>query len=1285
MPRPSGTPPRSAPYAALLAVLTLLSSLLLPVFSADVARAAEAPAGGKPSAPAAPVAEKPAAPAAEAPAAEDCAPLALAHFGDPGTAVGTAALAGNGTACFTFTAQQPGMHRVLLAGRSSTRPTIYDGETGLDCYEYKWGEGWCRLPRSGQFILRLTNDAVDSDEASVTVTPLFGTEGCLPATGTSWDQEPLTGTATNRVGLLCQLFTGKPGERVTVDFKTVKSGYAHAWITDGTGVHICETLPGEEGCVLPGEGPYRVLVEVWQVQDGFPAAYTMAIRRLSDPEGCATIAVNRYGTGPTAASPATDCKTFTAPTTGLYDVFGVAEPYGQRSQLKVYHRRGQAVCESGLTCSLTGGETYTVITGGPTLILDRAATPGCEPAALGTHDGSFAVAGEIDCLTLPLPENARLAILTPTGGAQPRPDITVVRGDGSYVCDDYSLVQGTCALTGPGPYRALVSTDDTQPPTGAYRLVLYRTDSVNTCPVFPAGDFTATSAAARISTGGGVFSHCLTIPADAHSVGEMLEAESGSGTTTIQYSVLDSTGKLICRTGSSGGVSINCALTPGLAHTVLFVGRDAQATYSLTRRDVTATAKGCPAAPAAPVTGPSSNGVPGAPGVVICRQVTTGNTGDLLHLNVRDALGTANFWVYDAQGGATGCGAGNRACAVTGSTSYQVVVYVPPYRQAADTYHLDALRIGTPSGPAPECTTVPNVTYGYGPVNGRLDEQHTATCLSLPTAAGDRFNVTVADTVGRTDLAVPALHPTGGSNPCYGSASSYECSVPGGSGASPTLFVLSLPEKASVTDYSVRLACAASYCGTEEVSIGTVSPTSAQGGKVVSLTVTGTALGMKDYVRLTNGSQTLKATTVSVSPDARTLTASLDLTSVGESTWSVSVIVRNSFQYSRGTFTVTKPATTSNLGTYKSLAPTRLMDTRSGLGVRQGKVGPDSSVTLQVTGKGGVPTTGVGAVVLNVTATSPTAAGFVSVYPDGTARTSASNLNFTAGQTIPNLVVVPVVNGKVTFYNRAGSVDLIADAAGYYATDGSGATYRPVTPTRLMDTRAGLGVPKAKVGAQKSVTLKVAGNGGLPATGVTAVVLNVTATAPTAASFVSVHPADKPRTSASNLNFTAGQTIPNLVFVPVSANGEVTFYNHAGSVDLIADVAGFFTMDGTGSAYHPMTPTRLMDTRSGTGVVQAKVGAGQTVTLQVAGRAGIPDTGVTAVVLNVTAVAPTAGGFVSVFPAGTVRTSASNLNFTAGTTIPNLVVVPVVNGRVSFYNHAGSVDLLADVAGYYVS
>ncbi|MFJ4779763.1 N-acetylmuramoyl-L-alanine amidase [Streptomyces sp. NPDC088762] len=364
------------------------------------------------------------------------------------------------------------------------------------------------------------------------------------------------------------------------------------------------------------------------------------------------------------------------------------------------------------------------------------------------------------------------------------------------------------------------------------------------------------------------------------------------------------------------------------------------------------------------------------------------------------------------------------------------------------------------------------------------------------------------------------------------------------------------------------------------------------------------------------------------------------------------------------------------------VSPKRLMDTREGLGVAKAPVGQGGVVTLPVAGVGGIPATGVTAVVLNVTATNPTAASYVSVYPSGTTRSSASNLNFTAGQTIPNLVVVPVVDGKVSFYNNAGSVDLIADITGFFTSAGEGATHTSYGPTRLMDTREGLGVPKAPVGQGGVVTLPVAGVGAIPATGVKAVVLNVTATNPTAASFVSVYPSGTARSSASNLNFSKGQTIPNLVVVPV-VDGKVSFYNNAGSVDLIADITGYFSDSATGSTHTNIGPKRLMDTREGLGVAKAPVGQGGVVTLPVAGVGGVPATGVTAVVLNVTATNPTAASYVSVYPSGTTRSSASNLNVTAGLTIPNLVVVPVVDGKVSFYNNAGSVDLIADITGYF--
>ena len=145
---------------------------------------------------------------------------------------------------------------------------------------------------------------------------------------------------------------------------------------------------------------------------------------------------------------------------------------------------------------------------------------------------------------------------------------------------------------------------------------------------------------------------------------------------------------------------------------------------------------------------------------------------------------------------------------------------------------------------------------------------------------------------------------------------------------------------------------------------------------------------------------------------------------------------------------------------------------------------------------------GTTAVALNVTATNPTATSYLTLYRGGQTRITASNLNLDKARTDPNLVIARVGAGNpLTFYNAAGTVDVIADLAGYYAP-GTGAGYTALTPLRVMDTRAGLGAPKAKVGPGGQVTLTIPA---LPA-GTTAVALNVTATNPTATSYLTVYP-----------------------------------------------------------------------------------------------------------------------------------------------------------------------------------
>ena len=138
-------------------------------------------------------------------------------------------------------------------------------------------------------------------------------------------------------------------------------------------------------------------------------------------------------------------------------------------------------------------------------------------------------------------------------------------------------------------------------------------------------------------------------------------------------------------------------------------------------------------------------------------------------------------------------------------------------------------------------------------------------------------------------------------------------------------------------------------------------------------------------------------------------------------------------------------------------------------------------------------------------------------------------------------------------------------------------TYHPVDPVRLLDTRSGNGAPKARVGAGKSIDLQVGGRGGVPSSGVSAVVLNVTYVLPSLGGFVTVWPTGALRPLASNLNLNVGDARPNLVTVRMGAGGKVSLYNEVGSVDLVADVAGWYDTGSAGdpSYYHPASPTRV--------------------------------------------------------------------------------------------------------------
>ncbi len=374
-----------------------------------------------------------------------------------------------------------------------------------------------------------------------------------------------------------------------------------------------------------------------------------------------------------------------------------------------------------------------------------------------------------------------------------------------------------------------------------------------------------------------------------------------------------------------------------------------------------------------------------------------------------------------------------------------------------------------------------------------------------------------------------------------------------------------------------------------------------------------------------------------------------------------------------------------------STVPIVAADTIDGSFDGVGRLSAGDTFDLVVVGRGGVPATGVDSVALNVTVTRPSATAFVTVWPTGSARPNASNLNVVRGQTVPNMVVVPVgVGGSVSLYTNGGATDLVVDVLGWFAAGGG---FVGLTPARVLDTRVdgqtidGSFAGGGALAAGATFDLQVSGRAGVPLSGVGAVALNVTVTNPTAAVFVTAWPTGSARPNASNLNAVAGQTVPNMVMVPLGASGRVSLFVNAGSADMIVDVLGWFP---TGVAFHGLTPARVLDTRADGETVDGAFRStdalmgGATFDLSLAGRGGVPVSGVGAVALNVTVTNPTASAFVTVWPAGSVRPNASNVNVVRGGTVPNMVMVPVsTDGRVSLFVNAGSADVIVDVLGWF--
>jgi hypothetical protein len=333
----------------------------------------------------------------------------------------------------------------------------------------------------------------------------------------------------------------------------------------------------------------------------------------------------------------------------------------------------------------------------------------------------------------------------------------------------------------------------------------------------------------------------------------------------------------------------------------------------------------------------------------------------------------------------------------------------------------------------------------------------------------------------------------------------------------------------------------------------------------------------------------------------------------------------------------------------------------------RGDLAAHTAVPIKVAGVGGVPADAT-AVVVNATVTNPAGSGYLTLWPCDQPRPLASTLNYRPGQTIPNLAVVPVAaDGTICAFPQT-SMDLVLDVGGH-AGPAATSRFTGVTPARLLDTRqTGGALARGEVRQ-----LTVSGVPGL-SQGSVGAVLNVTATGATESGFVTLYPCDRPRPATSNLNTVAGRAVANLASVRLDGSGRVCLYASRGT-HLVVDLQGGLH-PATGAGLLPVTPSRLLDTRTTT-----RLAAGEERRVQIAGRGGLP-ADVTAVVANLTVTGPAASGYVTAYPCGH-RPPVSNVNFAAGDTIANAATVTLdAQGALCVYTMSAT-DLVVDVSGGY--
>lgn len=388
------------------------------------------------------------------------------------------------------------------------------------------------------------------------------------------------------------------------------------------------------------------------------------------------------------------------------------------------------------------------------------------------------------------------------------------------------------------------------------------------------------------------------------------------------------------------------------------------------------------------------------------------------------------------------------------------------------------------------------------------------------------------------------------------------------------------------------------------------------------------------------------------------------------------------------------PAPTPAGPGFVGLSPARLADTRPWPGLSTvdghvlgiGELRPGTFVEIPIVARGVVPAD-ARAVSLNVTVTEPERPGFVTVWPCGP-QPNTSNVNFVARQTVANSVTVAVSQRGTICASSNVPTHLVVDVVAAFR---STAEFGGLTPSRLVETRMGIGLSTVDGQHQGQGRLRggiptafaIAGRAGI-APSTSSILINATVVNPSGDGFLTLWPCGPNRPNASTLNFAAGATIAGAATVQLGSGGQICAFSNV-DTDLVIDAFGTVA---SSAAYVPVTPARMLETRTGPGLgtidgISNGTGParpGETITVPISGRAGTPATA-TSATLTIIATESGGVGYVTVWPCDAPRPVASTLNITPGATVANSLIARLdPQGRVCLSSSTDT-HLVVDISG----